>query len=585
MSVLRSFRASRDTALLKRLFPLLAPRRAGLAGSFLLLFASGALDLTGPYLTKLAIDKALPAHDTALLGKIVGLFVCVLLLSFAARYAQNLLMQETGQRLMRDLRSRLFAHLQRMDIRYFDRHPVGGLVTRLTNDVEALNELLSSGLVSIVADAVTLTGITIILFVMDPGLAFITFLALPPVIFVSTVFRRRARAGFRATRERIAGIHSVMHESLSGSEVVKLFSREHENDRLFDVQNAGCRTAWLDTLQVFALFFPIIQFLLAVALALVLMSGGHRILHDALTFGELVAFLQYVQRFFGPLRDLSEKFNVLQAAGAAGDRILRVLDTPALEDYRERPSLPSFSGSIEFDRVSFRYRHEEPVLRDVSFQVDPGQRVALVGPTGSGKSTVISLVLGLLNPDSGRVLIDHQDLKDFDPRSLRRHTGTVPQDVFLFSTDVGWNVRLGDSSPGCDDDIRTALETSRALSVVDALPQRLNEPLGERGHRLSAGQRQLLSFARALYAQPDLLILDEATSSVDPATETLIRDGLDRLLRGRTCLIVAHRLKTVQHCDRILVFRKGQIVEEGTHEELTRAGGLYARLAQLQFQD
>ncbi len=574
-----------DAALARRFGRYVSPYRRSLGAALALLFTAGALDLVGPYLTKQAIDEAIPSGDESALIRIAALFIGALLLGFLATYVQNLIMTHTGQAIMRDLRRDLFRHLSRMGLRWFDRNPLGRIVTRVTSDVETLNELLTAGIVTIIADLVTLIGITVILFWMNWQLAAMTFLVMPVLVFASVLFRRAARRGFDLTREKVARMNSVMQEAFSGIEVVKLFGRESENDRQFEEHNAGCREAWLETVRAFAVFFPLVQLLLALALATILWGGGERVLRGALTFGELVAFLQYVQRFFIPLRDLSEKYNVLQGALAAGERIFGLLDTPADEDFDDRPELArveSLGGDVEFDDVSFSYVDGEPVLKNVSFRVHPGERVALVGATGAGKTTVLSLLLGLYPLTGGTIRLDGRDVSTLDPRSVRSRVATVQQDIFLFSNDVRGNVRLGD--PALDDAaIREALRLARADGIVDALPGGLDEPLGERGRTLSVGQRQLLSFARAIARDPDVLLLDEATSSVDSETEGRIQEALDELLRGRTSLVVAHRLSTVRDADRILVFHRGELREEGTHDELLKLGGLYARLVEVQF--
>lgn len=573
-----------DARILWRFARWIAPYRVPLVVSLTLLFLTGILDLAGPWLTKIAIDEAIPNGDTGQLGRVCLAYIGILLAVFAIGYVQYLILVRTGQSIMRDLRRDLFQHLQRMGLPYFNRHPVGATVSRLTSDIETLNELLTSGLVTIIADIVTLTGITVLLFYMNPKLALFAFAVTPLLVGASMFFRRKARDGFRATREKTAGINAVMQETFSGVEVVKLFGREQTNDELFREQNAGCRDAWIDTVWAFSIFFPLVQFLLSIALASVFWFGGQQVLRGVLTFGELVAFIQYVQRFFIPLRDLSEKYNVLQAAMAACERIFGILDTPADEDYEGRglAQVAKLDGAIEFDDVSFHYNPEEPVLQNVSFTVRPGEKIALVGATGAGKSTVLSLLLGLYRPQSGVIRIDGRDLAEIDPRSLRARIGTVTQDVFLFSEDIEGNIRLGDDSID-DETLQEALELSRAAPFVDKLPAGRHERLGERGRTLSVGQRQLLSFARALARKPDVLVLDEATSSVDSETEGLIQEALETLTQGRTSLVVAHRLSTVRDADRILVFHQGRLCEEGRHEDLLERKGIYSRLVALQF--
>jgi ATP-binding cassette subfamily B protein len=568
--------------LARRFLGYVRPYRTPLLSAMALLFVSGALELAGPYLTKIAIDDAIGGGDQSLLGKVVLAFIGVLVLSFVTNYIQHIIMTRTGQTIMMDLRTELFRHIQKMGLGWFDRNPAGRVVSRVTADVETLNELLTAGLVSIIADVVTLVGITIILFWINPGLAGVTFLVLPFLFLASMKFRKKARDGFRETRERVARLNGIMQETFSGAEVVKLFGREAENDRLFEVENTGCLRAWLETVAAFAIFFPLVQFLLAAALATVLWSGGGRVLEGTLTFGELVAFIQYVQRFFMPLRDLSEKYNVFQAALASSERIFGILDTKPDDHFPERAAVETLRGEIVFENVSFAYKEDEPVLEDISFRVNPGERIALVGATGAGKTTILSLLLGFYRPTRGRILVDGRDVATLDPRSLRRRFGTVLQDVFLFSGDVEWNVRLGDPSLE-GDRVREALEASRAWSFVEKLPQTLRERLGERGRSLSVGQRQLLSFARALAIDPDLLLLDEATSSVDSETEAKVQEAIEVLVKDRTCLIVAHRLSTVRDADRILVFHQGRLREEGDHDQLVRRAGIYARLVELQF--
>lgn len=576
-----------DSGLLRRLLAYLRPYRTRVAVAVALLFGGAALQLAGPWLTKVALDRAIPGRDTGLLGWLVAVYAASLVLTFAFEYAQTLLTTWLAQRVMRDLRVELFAHLQRLDLRFFDRNPVGRLMTRVTNDVEVLNELFGSGVVTVFGDLFTLLFIVGAMFLLDARLALVTLAVLPAVIAVAFTFRGLIRGAYRDIRVRLARINAYLQENLGGIRVVQLFGREARTLERFRGINDAHLEAHLRSITLYALFFPAIEVLTAVALALILWYGGGEALRGATTIGVIAAFLQYARRFFRPIQDLSEKYNLLQGAMASSERIFALLDTaPEIHDDPFPLHLPRDGrGRIEFRDVWFRYggSDEDPwVLRGVSFTAEPGMRVAVVGATGAGKSTIISLLLRFYEPQRGEVLLDGVPIGRVPIGELRERIGLVLQDVYLFSGDVRSNIRLGRSGIS-DEEVRAAAGRVGADPFIRRLPRGYDQPLGERGASLSVGERQLVSFARALAGEPRVLVLDEATSSVDSELEARIEEALDELMRGRTSLVIAHRLSTVQGADRILVLHGGEIRERGTHAELLRAGGLYARLYELQF--
>ena len=577
--------ARTDARLLRRLVGYLGPYRLQVAVSLVLLFAGAALELAGPYLTKVALDRAIPDRDARLLGLLVLLYLGSLVLAFAAEYADTLITTWLGQRVMFDLRTEIFAHLQRLSLRYFDRNPVGRLMTRVTNDVEQLNEAFSSGLVTIFGDLFTLLFILVVMVQLDWRLALVTFTVLPLVAAATFLFRGLIRTAYRDIRVRLARINAFMQEHVSGIRVVQLFGREEPVFRRFQRVNADHLEAHLRSITWYALFFPVIEVLTAVGLALILWYGGGETLRGTLTIGVVAAFLQYTRRFFRPIQDLSEKYNILQGAMAASERIFQLLDTePEVRDDPGPLHLPAPGrGEIEFRDVWFRYDEEgEWVLRGVSFVARPGERVAIVGATGAGKTTVISLLMRFYEVTRGEVLFDGVPIRRVPVDELRARIGLVLQDVFLFSEDVASNIRLG-AAEIPDERVRAAARRVGLEPFVARLPRGYAQPLGERGTSLSVGERQLVSFARALAFDPLVLVLDEATSSVDSELEARIEQALAELMRGRTSLVIAHRLSTVQGTDQILVLHHGEIRERGTHRELLRRGGLYARLHELQF--
>jgi ATP-binding cassette subfamily B multidrug efflux pump len=571
-----------DAGLLRRLLVYLRPYRLPVAGAVLLLLAGAALTLLAPALTQRALDVAIPRHDLGLLGTLAAIFAAGLVLEFLAEYGQTLLTTQVGQRVMFDLRRQIFSHLQRLPIPFFDRNPVGRLMTRVTSDVETLNELFSSGVVTVFGDLFTIGAIMVMMLATDWQLALVAFAVIPLVWVTVTLFRRYVRETFRDIRIKVARLNSFLQEHISGVRVVQLFGREADASRRFRRVNAEHLDAHLRSITVYAVFFPAIEVLTAVALALLLWYGGLRTLGGTLTVGVLAAFIQLTRRFFQPLQDLSEKFNLLQSAMASSERVFRLLDEPVTVAEPPRPvPLPRpVRGAVAFENVWFRYSDAGPwVLRDVSFTASPGETVALVGATGAGKSTIVSLLLRFYDPVRGRITIDGVDLRELRIADLRGLIGFVQQDLFLFTGDILRNLTL-DAPVGLEA-AKEAASRVGADRFIDRLPAGYAHVLGERGRSLSVGERQLLSFARALALNPAILVLDEATSSVDAETEAQIQRAIGELMAGRTSLVVAHRLSTILHADTILVMHHGEIRERGTHRELLAARGLYERLYQL----
>ena len=580
-----------DARLMRRLLGYLRPHRGRVVLAVFVLLAAAAVELVGPLLTKIALDRAIPQGDTSLLLLLAAALLGALLLAFALEAIQTILTAWLGQHVMYDLRRQIFSHLQRLPLPYFDRNPVGRTMTRVTSDVEVLNELFSSGFVTIFGDVFTLVLIVAAMFVMDWQLALVTLIVMPFVFAVAIVFRRRIRDAYRDVRIRLARINAFLQEHISGIAVVQLFGREQATSERFRKVNEDYLAAHLRSIRYYALFFPIIEILTAIALAAIITYGGLEVMGGAVSIGTVAAFLQLARRFFRPIQDLSEKYNMLQGAMASSERIFGLLDSPATEPPAQPVQLPRPGrGEIEFRNVWFAYLRTGPepdapwdwVLRDVSFRVRAGEKIAIVGHTGAGKTSIISLLLHYYEPQRGEILFDGVPIRDVPVHELRERIGLVLQDVFLFSRDIAYNIRLGRTEID-DGRVQEAARRVGADAVVARLPNGFAEPLGERGANLSVGERQLLSFARALAFDPQVLILDEATSSVDSALEQRIDEALATLMRGRTSIVVAHRLSTVRNADRILVLHHGELREQGTHEALLARGGLYARLYELQF--
>jgi ATP-binding cassette subfamily B multidrug efflux pump len=617
-----------DGRLMRRLLTYLRPYKWHVVVALAAIILKSVLDVLGPYLTKIAIDKYLAkSHSNSHswigdhlssapltgIAQIGGLYIGILVFTFALEFLQTYLMQWTGQKVMFDLRKQIFRHLQFMHVAFFDKNPVGRLVTRVTTDVDALNEMFTAGVVSIFEDVFVLAGILAIMMEMNWKLALITFAVLPLIVYATMIFRDKVRDSYRRIRTAIARINSYLQEAVSGMLVLQLFNREKRSFKKFSDINASHMEAFKDAIMAYSVYYPVVEILSSIAVAGIIWFGGDEILsqmtvsslaigfsknslftfhlvQNTMTLGVLVAFMQYAQRFFRPIQDLSEKYNILQSAMAAGERVFKLLDTKSEVTSPSVTKKPQGLGRIEFDHVWFAYGASEKtgepdwVLRDVSFALEPGQTIAVVGHTGAGKTTLISLLMRFYDVQQGAIRIDGVDIKEMDLDDLRSRFGVVLQDPFLFSGTVAGNIRLG--TAGIQDaDVEQAAEDVNLADFIRALPGGFKEEVRERGSTLSTGQKQLISFARALAHNPKILILDEATSSVDTETEFRVRDALNRMVEGRTALIIAHRLSTIQRADKIIVMHKGQVREMGSHQQLLAQRGIYYKLYQLQYKD
>jgi ATP-binding cassette subfamily B multidrug efflux pump len=612
-----------DSRLMRRLLTYLRPYKLQAAISLVAILLKAGADVLGPYLTKIAVDRYMTARPALhppswtrwlsskpMTGvtQIAGIYLGALVLSYLLEFVQTYLMQWTGQKVMFDMRRQIFRHIQRMHVSFFDRNPVGRLVTRLTSDVDALNEMFTSGVFAIFEDVFVLILIVVIMLRMNWWLALIAFAVLPLILGITKIFRKHVRDSYRRIRSAIARINASTQEHVSGMSVVQLFNREQRSYEEFEVINRQHMVAFKDAILAYALYYPAIELLSSVAIALVIWLGGNGVLRNAVTIGVLVAFIQYSQRFFRPIQDLSEKYNILQAAMAASERVFKLLDTPPELQTPAAPRACDGTGRIEFRHVWFTYQkldaqqlaaieqaegteailaatpEVEWILKDVSFLIEPDQTAAIVGHTGAGKTTIIGLMMRFYEIQRGSVLINGVDVREQDVTKLRRNFGVVLQDPFLFTGTIAENIRLG-SAWITDERMKAAADEVNVGDFIRALPQGFDEPLRERGNSLSTGQKQLINFARALAHDPRILVLDEATSSVDTDTEMRVRSALERMVRGRTSVIIAHRLSTVQQADRILVMHKGVLREIGTHQELLAQRGIYWRLYQLQYKD
>ncbi len=610
-----------DARLMRRLLTYLAPYKLATFVSIAAILIKALCDVSGPYLIAVAIDRYMTGHPTSKsawlarllstnpwqgITQIAAIYMGALLISYVCEFLQTYLMQWTGQKIMFDLRRQIFTHLQRMHIAFFDRNPVGRLVTRLTSDVDALNEMFTSGVVAIFEDIFALTFIVLVMLRMKWWLALLTFAVLPLIFIATLIFRKYVRDSYRRIRSAIARINSFTQEHITGMSLVQLFNRQRRAYQDFEDINRLHMVAFKDSIMAYALYYPAVEIFSSTAIALVLWIGGRGVMRNAVTVGVLVAFVQYALRFFRPIQDLSEKYNILQAAMAASERVFKLLDTTPEIVSPEHPKTGDGSGSIEFRNVWFTYErvdaetaariarstpgeldamHDiEWILRGVSFRIEPDQTAAIVGHTGAGKTTIVSLMMRFYDIQHGQVLIDGVDVREHDLVRLRQHFGVVLQDPFLFSGTIGDNIRMGTTSID-EVRMRTAAEQVNVHDFIMSLPGGYSEPLRERGNSLSTGQKQLINFARALAHNPRILILDEATSSVDTDTEIRVRAALERMINGRTSVVIAHRLSTVQRADTILVMHKGHLREMGSHQQLLAHRGIYWKLYQLQYRN
>ena len=578
-----------DLRVTGRLLRYLKPYWRLAAVALVLTFLTNILISLQPYFTKVAVDDFITPQKTEGIWLFAFAFFCLFLFRFIFSYIQEILLNVVGQRVMFDLRTQIYTKLQQQEVAYYDKNPVGRIITRITSDVDALNELFTSGVIDVLGDLVVIVAIIGMMFWLDWKLALVSLITVPLLFAATNWFRKRAREGFDKVRTRTAKLNAFLQEHISGAQTVQLFNAEKKAQARFHDINDDYREANIETIYYYSIFYPLVDFIGTIGIALVIWFGGYQILtgvsanETALTIGIVIAFIQYSQQFFQPIRDLSDKFNVLQAAIVASHRIFLLLDLPVQIETPEQPKkLGKAVGKIEFQNVWFAYKEEDYVLKNVSFSINTGESIALVGHTGSGKTTVTNLLMRFYDVQKGKILLDGVDVRDWDLESLRTNFAVVLQDVFLFSGSLADNIRLGKKEIS-DEKIIWAASEVHADEFIKKLPETYNSQVRERGAGLSVGQKQLISFARALAFEPSILVLDEATSSIDTETEQLIQQAVDRVMQARTSLIVAHRLSTIQKCDRIIVFHHGELRESGTHNELLGKRGLYWRLYQLQY--
>lgn len=576
-----------DNTLMRRLLGFLSPHKGKLAIALGLMLLQSVFMVVPPYLQKIAIDRYILPPDVP--GNIVGLTVIALLyigisiFNWFVSYGQSYVLVWMGQNIIFDISVRLFSHIQTLSLEFFDKHETGKIISRVTNDVQTLNELLTQGVTGVIRDFVTMIGIMIFMLSMNAKLSLLSFTLIPPIFVLALLFRKKGRAAFREVRKKIANVTAKLEEGISGVRVVKSFSRENTNIKHFDKTNVENLEANMQAVKVWTFYNSIIEVLSAVGICIVVWHGGVQIMGENLTRGELLAFLSYVRMLYWPVRQMSQIYTTMQSAMAASERIFEIMDTRSkVIESINAVELPNIVGNVIYKNVSFSYDEDKYVLRNVSLTAEPGQTIAIVGPTGAGKSTIVNLLARLYDPQEGTITIDGYNIMDVSLKSLRSQMGMVLQDSFLFSGSVKENIRYG-KLDASEKEIIQAAEAVSAHRFISQLSAGYDTDVGERGNKLSVGQRQLVSFARALLADPRILILDEATSSVDAYTELLIQKALEELLKNRTSFVIAHRLSTIVNADKVLVIENGQIVESGTHQELLKNGGLYQKLYNMQF--
>ncbi len=581
-----------DSRLMKRLLKYVKPYWKQVLISILLVLILAVLNPLRPYITKFAIDDYILKSDYSGLTKLTLLLLGILFLQGGLQYLLSYITEWIGQKTIFDLRMEIFNHLQRLALRFFDKNPTGRLVTRVTNDVESLNEMYSSGIVLVFGDIFTILGILYFMFKLSFELSLVTLSVLPLLFYATFLFRKKAREAYREVRTLIARINAFLQERFSGISVVQVFHREEKEFEKFDRINAKYRDANIKSIFYYAVFYPAVELISALGIGLIIWYGGGEVIKGTVTIGVLISFLQYTEMFFRPVRDLSEKYNIFQTAMASAERIFKLLDTKIFIKQPENPvKLEKLCGEIEFENVWFAYKHDgemisddDWILKNVSFKINAGEKVAIVGATGSGKSTIINLICKFYTVQKGRILIDGIDIKNIDEKELRKHIAVVLQDVLLFSGDIFTNITLGNENIK----IEKVIESARLIGAdqfIERLPNGYFEVVQERGANLSVGEKQLISFVRALVYDPKILVLDEATSSVDVETERVIQNAIGKLLENRTAIVIAHRLSTIQNVDKIIVLHKGEVREIGTHDELLALKGIYYRLYQLQYKE
>ena len=568
-----------------KLFKYVRPYKTLLVLTIFLLLITALLQIAGPYLIKVAIDSYITPGKLDGLLYIVLLYGAIILVEFLIRYFQQYMTEYLGQKIMYDMRMDIFNHVHKMEMSFFDKNPVGRVLTRITTDVQALNEMLSSGIVTLFGDIFMIVGVMVVMISLNLKLSLVTFSVLILLAAATIIFRKKVRISFKIIRTKISNMNSYIHEAISGINTIKLFNREDKNEEEFDEVNKGYLSEYLKTIFYYSVFFPVVSFISTLAVALIIWYGGGKVIQNFLTVGTLVAFIQYIEKFFHPISDLAEKFGILQEAVAASERIFGLLEQqPQITSVKNPVKIEKIKGDIRFDKVWFAYEEDNFILKDISFELESGQSVAIVGATGSGKTSIINILNRFYDIQKGNIYLDDIDIRQYGLTDLRKHIGIVMQDVFLFSGTILDNIRLGNKEISLEQVIEAAKYVN-AHKFIEKLPEKYNQEVKERGQLLSVGQRQLIAFARALVFNPEiLLVLDEATSSIDSEIEALIQDALSRIMKNRTTIIIAHRLSTIKHADKIIVLSHGQIVESGSHKELLKLKGVYYNLYKYQYQ-